>query len=61
MLVVKGVDVSFELARGGEIVLPRDDGMMHDSSGDAWPACSLLFGPFEDEGESEDAAHDIAA
>jgi hypothetical protein len=53
VLLVLGLDVSFEMAKGGEVVLPPEDGMMHDQKGRAWPKCSLLFGPFEESAEEE--------
>jgi hypothetical protein len=61
MLVVKGLDVSFEMSKGGEIVLPRDHGMMHDKRGSLWPRCSLLFGPFEESEEEETELDEDAA
>jgi hypothetical protein len=52
MLVVKGVDVGFDLSptRGCESfdVERRDDGWMHDASGRDWPRCSILIGPFKE-------------
>ena len=45
MLIVKGRAVRLHMAEGGPMVRPRG-AMMHDPNGRAWPACSVLIGPF---------------
>lgn len=53
MLIAKGNEVSFKLVGGSEIFAPATYSMLHDPTGEDWPADSVLVAPLKSKGRNE--------